>query len=161
MNTLKIGEQLSFHQCISWMSFNKGAVGALGETLTARALEEYGYKVSTSHHSGFGDLTVCDGFTGELLYVEVKTARQGKDKRYRFCLHKKDQYGQTTHRGTNYVILQCVTKSGHCVAFVIPTSIVRDVKNITISANPRTYAGKYAKYRQTMRNNSLRLEYVQ
>jgi Holliday junction resolvase-like predicted endonuclease len=122
------------------------AVGIIGEMIAAEYLRRAGCRVQpTEQGSRRGDLRVITP-AGELLYIEVKTARRGKDNKWRFTLIKT---GHTDHRATNAVLLLAVTRSAAVVPFIIPTPDIRDRRHIVITSNPRTYAGKFAAYRTT------------
>lgn len=129
------------------------ALGALGERLTYSLLKASGYQVSNTHpkeHRGDLRVITCDG---EVLHIEVKTARQASDKKWRFTLRK---LGHTDHGDSDLVILLCVTRSGYTVPFVIPIEVLRTQNAAVISSDPYTYAGKFSRYRQHM--TSLKLE---
>lgn len=142
-----IGEQLAFAELASFMSHSKVSLGAYGEVWAARALEVAGYRVRIEHRHG--DLTVITD-DGEIIYVEVKTARQGKDKKWRFTLYKYWQNRLCTdHRAADFVILLCVLKSGGTVPFVIPRDRLNEQRQAVITSYPLDYAGKLSVYRQS------------
>lgn len=123
--------------------------GMMGEVLVARALEGSGYQVSISHECG--DLTVVLP-DGEMLGIEVKLANRCQDGKWRFTLWKQ---GSQDHRNTDFVILLCALKSGDPVPFVVPTSVLRDQNVAVISSFPLSYAGKFAQFRQNMKQLAL------
>lgn len=119
------------------------AIGTAGE-LTARLMfQKAGYKVS---HAGQlrGDLQITNQTTGEICLIEVKTARRGKDKKWRFCLVK---HGRCDHRHADKVLLLAVLKSGRVVPFLIPVDQLTHQRQAVICSHPETYAGKFAQYR--------------
>lgn len=121
------------------------AIGTLGEMTAARLLTDAGYDVSFTHYEKRGDLRVVCHQTGQIWRVEVKTARRGKDKKWRFTLVKD---GCTDHRDSDVVILLAVRAAGHCVVFVIPTADIAARRHIVITSDPNHYRGAFAKYRR-------------
>lgn len=142
-----IGQQMTIPQLTSYMSQTRVQLGAAGELLVARALEERGYRVSTSHHKKAGDLTIITD-EGQIVYIEVKTARRGTDGKWHFTLYKK---GSQDHTGADVVILLCITKSGSATPFVIPISALENQHQACITSYPTTYGGRLAQFRQTIR----------
>jgi hypothetical protein len=148
-----IGQQPTIPQLRSHLAQSHVAVGKAGELIIARALETAGYAVSITHQRG--DLTVVDQH-GEIFYVEVKTARKGKDGKWRFTLYKHWQ-GRTctNHAFTDFVVLVCVMKTGDCVPFVIPTPELLDKRQAVITSYPMDYQGRLAQFRQSLRKLTL------
>lgn len=125
---------------------NRRGIGALGERLAAHLLEKAGYRVSyTRPGEKRGDLRVIDQTTGEIIRVEVKTARRGKDRKWRFTLRKRRH---TDHRRADVVILLAVLKSGRAIPFVVPVDVIRHRHAVAITSHPEDYSGKLAVYRQ-------------
>jgi hypothetical protein len=125
---------------------NRRGIGALGERLAAHLLERAGYLVShTRPGERRGDLRVVDQTTGEIVRVEVKTARRSQDKKWRFTLRKR---GHTDHRQSDIVILLAVMPSGRAIPFVVPVHVLRHQNQAVITSHPETYGGKLAVYRQ-------------
>jgi len=123
------------------------ALGALGEQLVFRILESKGYTVSNVHSGERrGDLRAVTP-NGEIMRVEVKTARQTKDGKYHFSLLKE---GKRDHRDSDLIIFLCVTRAGFVVPFVIPTSVLSNHKATSICGDPYHYNGKYRPYRQRL-----------
>ena len=123
------------------------AIGSLGEQLCYHLLASRGYLPSNVHPKEHrGDLRVVTS-SGEILRVEVKTARRASDGRYHFTLRKA---GHTDHSDSDVIILLCAMKTGYVVPFVVPTRVVVRQNAIVISRDPYTYAGKFARYRQKM-----------
>lgn len=84
------------------------------------------------------DIVLADG-----TQIEVKTARKGKDGKYRARLYKP---GSQDHRKSDYVVF--VLLDDGVYFYVIPTKDIRDHVQLTITSHPSVYAGKYAQYRQ-------------
>lgn len=130
---------------------NCQALGTLGEQFAYRILEKR-YHVSNTHpkeRRGARRVVTDDGL---LLRVEVKTARIGRDRNWRFRLYKP---GHTDHRNSDVIIALCVIPSGYVVPFVIPTSFVAEQNALVIASDPSTYAGKFARFRQNIRTINL------
>lgn len=125
------------------------ALGAFGEYLVARLLAEQGWR-QLEHHKR-GDLTManCDG---EIIDVEVKTARRGVNGHWQFCLKKA---GHTDCSAADIIVLLAVLDCGKPVPFVIPQSDLT-TKMLSIPKSPTNYSGRYARYRQSI--DSLQLE---
>lgn len=143
-----------------FLATTRQALGTAGEMKVKEALEASGFTVDASHPYKCGDLRVFDR-AGNILYVEVKTARSSRSKTregFNFSLYRKIPNGRvcTDHRGTDYTILLCVLKSGNCVPFVIPTREIARITQITVPPDTWNYAGKYARFRQNI--NELRLQ---
>lgn len=151
-----IGKQLlfPFPELIAHLSTTRVSVGFAGELLASRALESAGYHVRIDHRDG--DLTVIVS-TGEIVAVEVKTARYGKDGCYRFTLQKHWQGRQCAdHRNADVVILLCVSRTGHTIPFVVPVSVLGDRRAVAITSRfPTKYAGWLAPYRQVLTRMAL------
>ena len=70
----------------------RNAIGRLGEHLAYLLLEQCGYTCSFARKGQKrGDLRVVDTESGVIHRVEVKTARRGKDRKWRFLLWKKNE----------------------------------------------------------------------
>lgn len=141
-----IGVQLSLPEITSLLSTSHTAIGNLGEAWLAQKLQQRGYLVTISHERG--DLSVITP-DGEILYVEVKTARPATDGGYRFTLYKQSKSGKVKadYRKADIVALLCVTPSGAIVPFIVPVAALRSTC-AGITSNPRTYRGKLAQFRQ-------------
>jgi hypothetical protein len=148
-----IGQQLSIPQLKLHLSTSHVAIGMAGELLIARALEERGYQVAITHQHG--DLTAYTP-QGEILYIEVKTARRCKDGKWRFTLYKQ---GHTDHKRADLVALVCVLRTGDVTPFIVPVSALIDKHQACITSYPTDYRGWLVQYRQILR--SLTLECVQ
>jgi hypothetical protein len=127
-------------------------VGAIGEQVVANALERRGYLIQGWHERG--DLTVLTP-DGEYLYVEIKTARKGKDGKWRFTLRKK---GSQDHSKSDIVILLCVMKAGDAVPFVIPTEQLLSQNQAVITSYPHLYQGKFTAFKQSLKYIKLKTQ---
>lgn len=131
---------------------NAQAVGMYGEHTAAALLERSGYHVShTQPGEHRGDLLVVNRETGELITVEVKTARW-RSERYGFCLRRGTK---TDVRYADVLMLLFALKTGHVVPFVIPVRAVRNIQYLSIHSHPSDYNGKWARYRQSANNLCL------
>jgi len=122
-------------------AYGHTVIGALGEVIAKRWLQDGGYRVETCKGA---DLAVLDPTTGALLYIEVKTARRGINGRWSAVLEKQDH---TSAKNADRVILFCVTADRQTIPFVIPASEIAGRRSINIPTDPRTYAGRWAQYR--------------
>ena len=124
------------------------ALGAAGECWAREFFAGRGFEIRDCHT--LGDMEIVDRQSGEILVIEVKTARRGVDRRrskfyWRFNLRKA---GHTDHRKSDRVLAIALSASGVPVPYLIPTSDVFGLSCLTISGNdPRDYGGKYAQYR--------------
>src|SRR3972149_4905962 len=110
------------------------AVGTMGEITIARMLECSGYDVSFTHPGEKrGDICAVSRSTGEIMRIEVKTARRATDGKYRFTLFKK---GHTDYRDSDVVILLPVLKSGRVVPFVLPVERLGKRSTVLITSPP-------------------------
>lgn len=148
-----IGQQMTIPQLTAHMSYNHTAIGVAGEVLVARTLEGMDFQVTVSHYRG--DLTVVTP-DGQIVYIEVKTARRAKDGVYRFTLWKRWQGRQCAdHHRSDVVILLCVLKTGDAIPFVVPTPVLGNRHSVGITSFPADYRGWLVPYRQTLRTLSL------
>lgn len=122
------------------------SLGAWGENVARNLLVRSGYAVQPSPYGYPGDLLVKHRLTGELIILEVKTARRCSDGKYRFTLWKD---GHTDHRKADAVILLPVLESGRVVPFVIPVSFLAVYSQVSITSHPESYSGKLARFRQS------------
>lgn len=129
----------------------RNAIGALGERMALLLLQRRGYIVDyvARDRQRRGDLRVVDG-DGEVIRVEVKTARQCKDGKWRFLLWKKSTPGKSGQdcRDADMLILLAVLKTGDVIPFVIPMAEARERSQICISSHPETYTGCWSRFRQ-------------
>lgn len=120
-------------------------LGCLGENTVWQALEASGYKVQRARTLE-GDLRAIRIATGEIYRVEVKTARRGKDGRWRFTLYKE---GHTNHVLSNVVVLLAVLDCLQAVPFVVPVAQVEKKHHVVIG-DPFSYRGWLAAYRRDL-----------
>lgn len=121
------------------------AIGMMGERWLMTKLAAQGLHVSlTQPGERRGDLRVVNPSTGEVRLVEVKTARKGRDGKWRFTLVKK---GHTDHRRADVIVLLAVTASGKVIPFIVPVSDLAAKHHAVITSHPAQYAGRLAKYR--------------
>lgn len=118
-------------------------VGIAGEQVAEWMLRYSGYHVRKANRHE-GDLVATDPDSGEIARIEVKTARQGRDGKWRFTLYKK---GCTNHRHADYVLLLAALKSGRCIPFLCPVGALNQ-KQAVITSHPESYGGKLAQFRQ-------------
>lgn len=116
-------------------------LGKLGEFTVWNALEASGYQVRRARMFQ-GDLHVISP-DGEVFYVEVKTARRGKDGKWRFGLIKP---GCTDHRHADLVVALAVVGC-QAVPFVIPVGELPG-RQCVITSDPQRYAGRLSAFRQ-------------
>lgn len=139
-------QQLSLPKMYAAAYKTRHGVGFLGEGICMAELQKSGYSVSKAgRHKG--DVRAVHPETGEIILVEVKTSKKGKDGRWRFTLFSKTNTASCDHNHSDVVILIAITKSGQPVFFSIPVEDIPHCHSICIPSNPRDYAGKYARYR--------------
>jgi hypothetical protein len=132
------------------------AIGMMGEQIVYHMLASAGYIVSNTHPGEQrADLRVITPH-GEVLRVEVKTARKACDGKWHFTLRKK---GKTDHSHSDVVILLCVMLTGFCVPFVIPTARIVHQQQACINSDPYRYKGKFARFRQPLHKLSLEVRF--
>lgn len=115
-------------------------LGKQGELYAKRNLERLGLNVLLTAELDLGyDLLINDS-----LKVEVKTARLNSRKKYQFCLTKRDH---ADIRKSDVVIFQCINSDGSITTFVVPTTIVANNKQLTVSGNLSNYKGSISQFR--------------
>lgn len=129
-------------------NLQRNTVGKLGEQWAILKLQElfpnwYFFDVSQEgeHCDIIGVLFV--GTIMLTLCIEVKTARQNNQLRWKFQLWKDKK---ANHTGTDIVIMLQVLLNGEIVPYIVPTAIVREQKQATIHTLPFTYRGKLSPY---------------
>lgn len=126
-------------------------LGAYAESMAARYFSvRHGTWLHPDRHGG--DITIRT-IDGELLRVEVKAASMGKDGKWRFRTRCK---GHCDHNKSDLLLLMAKT-GGFFTAFLMPVWVVKNVNCVSIGSHPKTYAGKYAKFRQDLDKLSLAL----
>lgn len=119
----------------------KMQLGMWGEAIVRQTLKKAGFDAKKARRAVGGDIVACG------LKIEVKTANQGTDGTYSFCLTKDDKYGATNHERADVVVLLAVAASGIVHTFVIPCAALANKPSIRLT-RLRGYRGKYAEYRK-------------
>ena len=119
-------------------------VGSAGEKLAIAMLEDAGFKAYKPSHHGV-DIVAVDRHTGEVFYIEVKTATQSEKrlKSWQFCLNKPKHASLSN---SDYVLLILVTDS-QVFTYLLPSKFLGPTKQLTISSHPEKYRGKVAPFR--------------
>lgn len=120
-------------------------LGKWGEVFVMRRLLENGWKVSWGRKGLDSDLVAC--YNESVIQIEVKTATRGKDSKWRATLMKAGKYGSTDHNKADVVILIC-QNNAELTYYVIPTKDIKNRRHLVITSNPRTYTGRWSKYRR-------------
>jgi len=134
----------AFYDLMTNMS--KWQIGSRGEQIAADMLRDQGYTVRRTRRGEPGDLRATSA-VGEVLYVEVKTARQGQDRKWRFGLIGRGT-ACTDYRRSDLLILLAVVNDGEIVPFVIPCANITNKPHAVITSDPRSYRGRLAIYRE-------------
>lgn len=121
----------------------RSTLGRMGEITVEKALKAAGYQVRQGRRHE-GDLHVIDRGTGQVLFVEVKTAMRSVDRKWRFTLFVR---GKTDYRHSDVVVLLAVLDDFTYVPFAIPVPDLSDRSQLCITSHPATYAGWLAAYR--------------
>ena len=124
---------------------SRNNLGYAGEMYAKQQLERLGLNVLYTGKLGVGYDLLVNG----VLKVEIKTALLNNEERYQFSLRKDSTDVQkfADVRKADIVILQCVGNTGNVTSFVMPTIAVYNNKQVKITSDPSSYAGKFAKYR--------------
>src|SRR5688572_14656610 len=92
---------------------SRRSIGVMGERAAAALLEASNYQVSfTRIGEKRGDLRAINAATGQVHYIEVKTARRCKDGKWRFTLFLTNKID---HRHADTVMLLAVLESGRLI----------------------------------------------
>lgn len=145
----QFSHQFAFIECdVSLMS--RGEIGNAGESFAYAEFERAGYAVARiGRGDQRGDLRVLDTDTGEVWRVEVKAMRRDKNGHWQACLKRQTQARVKTDAShSHYVLLLAFPKVGAPIPFLIPADELRGMKQIHLASDPRSYAGKWAKFRQ-------------
>lgn len=118
-------------------------LGHMGEMTVQNALNAAGYQARKGRHNE-GDLHVVDRSTGQILYVEVKTAMRSTDRKWRFTLFVR---GKTDYRHSDVIVLLAVLDDFTYVPYAIPVPDLGSRSQLCITSHPATYAGWLAPYR--------------
>lgn len=144
-----IHRTMTSQELIRQFAQTHSAVGLAGEIVVAQSLERAGYVTEIRHERG--DLTVIDPHDGQVIGIEVKTARRNSRGHYAFTLRKDWQGRQCCDsRKADVVILLCVMKTGDCYPFVVPVGAMGNLRAVTICSYPWQYKGWLANYRQRL-----------
>lgn len=140
-------EQLPLPFDLPEPQFTRRTLGIMGELATMREFGRAGYSAGKASR-GCGDVRLQDRETGEIIYVEVKTSRRGKDGYYRFCLYRclADRVC-TDYRHAQYVVLLAVVAGLTAISFIIPC-VDLDQQSITFKDPDKTR--KLAAYRRDL-----------
>jgi hypothetical protein len=119
-------------------------IGKAGEKLAIAMLQDAGFKAYKPSYHGV-DFVAVDRHTGEVFYIEVKTATQSEKrlKSWQFCLNKPKG---TSLSHSDYVLLILIAESGY-FTYLIPSGFLAGTKQFTISSHPEKYRGKIAPFR--------------
>lgn len=112
-------------------------IGILGERLAAFIIGEKTNLISLKSTPYHGDLLLSNG-----LYIEVKTIRQGSNKKYQATVSKS---GSQHIGASNFVLLQIIDQEDCIFHYIIPCEIIH-TKRLCISSHPSTYQGSLSKY---------------
>lgn len=120
-------------------------IGAFGEAIALDHIQADGNNARYARTRKSGDLHLI-GNAGELIKLEIKTAKADITGKFQFCLSRKLE-GRTctdfTH--ADYVILQCVNKHGRVTQWlVIPVADIEPTQKSIKISNPAS--GKWSKY---------------
>ena len=103
------------------------------------------YRVKRLRYGGH-DLELTHRVTGEIIRIEVKAARRGKDKKYRATAFKR---GATDYRKSDYIVFYTFPvgcAGANPVPFIIPVK-EWNKPHIVITSHPESYSGKLKVYR--------------
>ncbi|MCU0481684.1 MAG: hypothetical protein MUE54_10810 [Anaerolineae bacterium] len=119
-------------------------MGKAGEAYAEKQFMDMGYKVTYPTEYKQGDLRVVDVTTGEIVRVEVKTARRGQNGRWQVCFRKGKK---TDCHHADLVVMQLVLDSGQVIPYFIPSSDIGMLQGTSFS-NATSPSGKWAGYRR-------------
>jgi len=132
------------------MNSDTNALGRAGEIYAMLCLKNAGYEAEVSHELHYGDLRVTLP-DGQIMRCEVKTARAGWDKRYRFLLSgKRGGKTETLCTAVDFIMLIAV---GYSIAttnlYVIPRVAIPDRQSsITLPSRYGQIKSKYIRFIQ-------------
>lgn len=130
--------------------------GYLGEILILELLKDTRWRAYQPRAHHIGDLVVTDTSTGEILKVEVKTARRGTYQgRWQFLLRKHDQHGVTDISHSDIVILLAIDDNNRIYPYVIPSKFMEQRTKVALTSHPEKYSGRIASFRQSIKSLSL------
>lgn len=122
---------------------SRSSLGWMGEVTVQHQLQAAGYEVCPGRR-GEGDLHAIDRRSGETFRIEVKTAMQSIDRKWRFLLWKP---GRTNYRCSDVVILLAVLADFSYVPFAIRVDDLGQRSQLCITSHPASYRGWLSPYR--------------
>jgi Holliday junction resolvase-like predicted endonuclease len=131
-----------------YAQYARHKTGRWGENWVVEQLRQRGINARRSYRGEKGDVQAVMPETGQIVRIEVKTAHQSKDKKWRFTLWLA---GLTDHRKADMVVLVALV-DGEVVPFVIPVSELYNQRQAVITSHPKRYAGKLCSYRDNWNN---------
>lgn len=153
---IALGFQRELAMLSSLMSGTRCALGRIGEMFVKVALEANGYLADILPERGAGDIRAVAP-DGQVVRVEVKTARLSKCGYFQFILKKKYKNGtfKTDCSNCDVVICLCVFPSKRVEIYVIPYSEVRNLTIVKIPKNIDISKSIWRKYRQRLQTLTL------
>lgn len=127
------------------------SLGWMGEVTMQRQLESAGFQVRPGRR-GEGDLHAVDTRTGQVHFIEVKTAMRSTDRKWRFTLYKR---GCTDYRNSDLIILLAVLDDFSYISFTVPVAQLGQRSQLCITSHPASYKGWLAPYRQSPASDLL------
>lgn len=132
-------------------------LGMVGEQYARIMCEAHGYLADIDHNRSCGDLrVVCP--SGQVLRVEVKAARIGKDGYFQFCVTRRTKKGyiKTSCTNCDALMMLGVTASGRIEIYIVPSQMCQNYSIIKFS--PKLSANhKWKQYRQFPGNLSFKV----
>lgn len=138
----------SYHSLSATIAFHAATssvdLGNAGERLAIALFKDNGFLAEKESEKFKGDIRVVSPTTGEVIKVEVKTARKAENgrERWQFCLNRD---GMTSCLYSDFCLLFAVLRGG-VAAYLVPKQALGKLKVIEIS-NPKKYKGKLAKFK--------------
>lgn len=114
--------------------------GYYGETMLRQHFTKLGFLVT--HKKRMGDLCLTNVKTGHMLKIEVKSARKGKDGKYRATLVKT---GCTDVHDSDILILLVAKGTDNTDVYIIPVKDIIGRRHIVITSD--NYKGRFAQYK--------------
>jgi hypothetical protein len=123
---------------------NTSTIGFLGEDLALNGLRNSGLHVQTtaSLKNGY----YADLFANKKHRIEVKTAKQNKDGKFKICLNKNDKHGVTSLSHADYVLIQLISNCGLVHILFVKASELAGKKSIKIGLNNAFYNSHISSY---------------
>jgi len=130
------------------MATDRVSLGVVGEQYAKILLEAHGYLAEIDHQRRRGDLRVTTP-DGEILRVEVKTARLSKRKYFEYGL-KIFSNGRLRTDCTNCdaLLLLGVRPTGLVEFYVVPVKAAANIKVIKIPGKKSRFHSNWKQYRQ-------------